>query len=134
MKRYLNTGVKRDKSGVRVYNTTFYPTIPIDDSDQFIYTKFGDRIDALANQYYGDVTLWWIISKANGIKGQAGLKPGLLLRIPGNITQIISDFNALNSGATTSGGTSSGGSGGTGDSSGGGTSGGGSGGGTGGGY
>ena len=134
MKRYSNTGIKRDKSGVRVYNTTFYPTIPIDDSDQFIYTKFGDRIDALAYQYYGDISLWWIISKANGIKGQAGLKPGLLLRIPGNITQIISDFNALNSGATTSGGTSSGGSGGTGGSSGGGTSGGGSGGGTGGGY
>ena len=38
MKRYSKTGIKRDKSGVRVYNTTFYPTIPIDDSDQFIYT------------------------------------------------------------------------------------------------
>ena len=127
MKRYSNTGIKRDKSGVRVYNTTFYPTIPIDDSDQFIYTKFGDRIDALANQYYGDVTLWWIISKANGIRGQAGLKPGQLLRIPGNVTRIVSEFRELNQGATTSGGTSGG-------SSGGGASGGGSGGGTGGGY
>jgi len=130
MKRYSNTGIKRDKSGVRVYNTTFYPTIPIDDSDQFIYTKFGDRIDGLANQYYGDVTLWWIISKANGIRGQAGLKPGQLLRIPGNVTRIVSEFKELNQGATTSGGTS----GGSGGSSGGGASGGGSGGGTGGGY
>ena len=125
MKRYSKTGIKRDKSGVRVYNTTFYPTIPIDDSDQFIYTKFGDRIDALAYQYYGDISLWWIISKANGIKGQAGLKPGQLSRIPGKIQNIISDFNTINQGSTSSGGTSSGG---------GSTSGGGSGGGTGGGY
>ena len=112
MKRYSNTGIKRDKSGVRVYNTTFYPSIPIDDSDQFIYTKFGDRVDALANEYYGDVTLWWIISKANGIKGQAGLKPGQLLRIPGQVEEILSNFRDLNGGGTSGGGTSSGGSGG----------------------
>ena len=126
MKRYSNTGIKRDKSGVRVYNTTFYPSIPIDDSDRFIYTKFGDRVDALANEYYGDVTLWWIISKANGIKGQAGLKPGLLLRIPGQVEEILSNFRDLNGGGTSGGGTSSGGSGGS--------SGGGSAGGSGGGY
>ena len=131
MKRYRNTGTKRDKSGVRVYNTTFYPTIPIDDSDKFIYTKFGDRVDALANEYYGDVTLWWIISKANGIRGEAGLRPGKLLRIPGNVSRIVSEFRELNQGATISGGTS-GGVGGS--SGGGGASGGGSGGGTGGGY
>ena len=126
MKRYSNTGIKRDKSGVRVYNTTFYPSIPIDDSDQFIYTKFGDRVDALANEYYCDVTLWWIISKANGIKGQAGLKPGQLLRIPGQVEEILSKFRDLNGGGTSGGGTSSGGSGGS--------SGGGSAGGSGGGY
>ncbi len=126
MKRYSNTGIKRDKSGVRVYNTTFYPSIPIDDSDRFIYTKFGDRVDALANEYYGDVTLWWIISKANGIKGQAGLKPGQLLRIPGQVEEILSNFRDLNGGGTSGGGTSSGGSGGS--------SGGGSAGGSGGGY
>ena len=126
MKRYSNTGIKRDKSGVRVYNTTFYPSIPIDNSDQFIYTKFGDRVDALANEYYGDVTLWWIISKANGIKGQAGLKPGQLLRIPGQVEEILSNFRDLNGGGTSGGGTSSGGSGGS--------SGGGSAGGSGGGY
>ena len=126
MKRYSNTGIKRDKSGVRVYNTTFYPSIPIDDSDQFIYTKFGDRVDALANEYYGDVTLWWIISKANGIKGQAGLKPGQLLRIPGQVEEILSNFRDLNGGGTSGGGTSSGVSGGA--------SGGGSAGGSGGGY
>ena len=113
MKRYSNTGIKRDKSGVRVYNTTFYPSIPIDDSDQFIYTKFGDRVDALANEYYGDVTLWGIISKANGIKGQAGLKPGQLLRIPGQVEEILSNFRDLNGGGTSGGGTSSGGSGGS---------------------
>ena len=116
MKRYSKTGIKRDKSGVRVYNTTFYPTIPIDDSDQFIYTKFGDRIDALAYQYYGDTSLWWIISKANGIRGQMGLKPGTLLRIPQDVTRIIENFNTINEEdiGTSGGGTSSSGGGGTG--------------------
>ena len=108
MKRYSKTTKSKEiRVGVRVYNTTFYPTIPIDDSDQFIYTKFGDRIDALYYQYYGDISLWWIISKANGIKGQAGLKQCYcqLLRIqnlPGKIQNIISDFNTINQGSTSS--------------------------------
>ena len=72
------------------------------------------------------MTLWWIISKANGIKGQAGLKPGQLLRIPGQVEEILSNFRDLNGGGTSGGGTSSGGSGGA--------SGGGSAGGSGGGY
>mgnify|MGYP001294063286 CR=1 FL=1 len=125
MKRYDTTPKKTDKSGARVYSTTFYPEIPIRDTDIFITSVFGQRLENLAYKYYGDTSLWWIISKANGIKGQAGLKPGQLLRIPGKIQNIISDFNTINQGSTSSGGTSSGG---------GSTSGGGSGGGTGGGY
>ena len=49
-----------------------------------------------ANRYYGDVSLWWVIAKANGIKGKAALTPGDVLRIPGNINRIIENFNNLN--------------------------------------
>jgi len=132
--RYQTTKTKKSKEGFRTYTTTYYPNIPISDSDTFILAKEGSRLDSLANEYYGDTKLWWVLAKSNGIRGKIALKAGELIRIPGNITKIISDFNTLNDGATTSGGTSSGGSGGTGGSSGGGTSGGGSGGGTGGGY
>jgi len=96
MKRYETTPIKTDKSGIRVYSTTYYPDIPLDDSDEFISVIDGDRVDLVANRYYGDVSLWWVIAKANGIKGRAALTPGDVLRIPGNINRIIENFNDLN--------------------------------------
>ncbi len=96
MKRYETTPIKTDKSGIRVYSTTYYPDIPLDDSDEFISVIDGDRVDLVANRYYGDVSLWWVIAKANGIKGKAALTPGDVLRIPGNINRIIENFNNLN--------------------------------------
>ena len=96
MKRYTRTRKKLDKSGVRVYTTTYYPQIPIEDSDTFIYTKDGDRFDTLAYKFYGDSTYWWIIAKANGIRCKLGLKPATPLRIPGNIAEVLRKFNALN--------------------------------------
>ena len=96
MKRYTRTRKKLDKSGVRVYTTTYYPQIPIEDSDTFIYTKDGDRFDTLAYKFYGDSTYWCIIAKANGIRGKLGLKPATALRIPGDIAGILRKFNTLN--------------------------------------
>ena len=96
MKRYSTTRKKVDRSGSRVYATTLYPEMPIENSDQFIYTKEGDRLDKLADKYYGDHTLWWILAKANGIRGKIALEPSELIRIPGNSTQIIQKFKNLN--------------------------------------
>ena len=96
MKRYSTTRKKVDRSGSRVYATTLYPEMPIENSDQFIYTKEGDRFDTLAYKYYGDSTYWWIIAKANGIRGKLGLKPGTPLRIPGDIAGILQKFNTIN--------------------------------------
>ena len=109
MKRYNSTETKIDKSGVEVYRTTYYPPIPIQDSDTFIYSVDGDRLDSLAYKYYGDNTLWWIIAKANGIRGKIALTPSEVLRIPGDITTILENFRELNeSGGTSSGGSSGG--------------------------
>ena len=96
MKRYATTKQKLDKSGIRVYSTTYYPEISIGNSDAFIYSKEGDRLDTLAHSYYGDNTLWWIIAKANGIRGKIGLEVATPLRIPGNITTIIEKFRHIN--------------------------------------
>jgi len=96
MKRYSTTRQKFDKSGVRVYSTTYYPEIPIDNNDVFIISKEGDRLDNLAHKYYSDNTLWWVIAKANGIKGISALRPGENLRIPLNIQKIIENFRNIN--------------------------------------
>ena len=96
MKRYSTTRAKFDKAGFRVYGTTYYPEIPIENGDKFIYSKFGDRFDLLAYRYYGDTTLWWIIAKANAIRGKAALKIGTIVRIPSNIADTIDRFRNLN--------------------------------------
>jgi len=94
--RYSNTKVKRDKSGIRVYKTTYYPDIPISDNDQFIYPRYGERLDLLAHRFYGDVTLWWVIAKANGLKGKVFVPQDTEIRIPGNVSKVLEDFNNLN--------------------------------------
>ena len=95
--RYSNTKVKRDKSGIRAYKTTYYPDIPIRNEDQFIYPRFGERLDTLAYNFYGDSTLWWVIAKANNIRdGSYAVDPSKKIRIPMNLPEILSDFRRIN--------------------------------------
>ena len=96
MKRYATTPKKIDKSGIRVYGTTYYPEILVSDGDIFIYPTDGDRLDTLAHKYYGNTTLWWVIAKANGLKGKPALSADEIIRIPGNITDIIEKFVNIN--------------------------------------
>ena len=96
MKRYSTTRRKLDKSGVEVYRTTYYPQIPISDNDKFVRPVDGDRLDTLAYRYYGDITLWWVIAKANGIKGKVVTSVDEVLRIPGDISRIIENFRNIN--------------------------------------
>ena len=96
MKRYSTTRRKLDKSGVEVYRTTYYPQIPISDNDKFVRPVDGDRLDTLAYRYYGDITLWWVIAKANGIKGKVVTSVDEVLRIPGDISRIIENFRKIN--------------------------------------
>ena len=96
MRRYDGTPIRLDKSKVKVYGTTYYPKIPIENSDKFIFTKVGDRLDLLAYEHYDDTSLWWIIAKANGIRGKIALEPATLIRIPGEVTSILEEFEDLN--------------------------------------
>ena len=69
------------------------------EDDVFLLTLRGDRLDNLAYQFYGDPTLWWILSVANPDLPNDSLYPtlGFQLRIPNNVNQILSDFEQLNS-------------------------------------
>lgn len=96
MKRYDNTRTKIDKEGKKVYTTTYYPDIPLSNLDQFIQTKDGMRLEQLAQTFYGDSTLWWVIASANGIRGFTSLKSGTALRIPADIPSILQKFDSLN--------------------------------------
>ena len=98
MKRYSNISVKKTESGKRMYTTTRYTDIPRSFEDIYIYTTIGDRFDTLAQQYYGDSSLWWIISTANDSTLQNSLTPpiGSQIRIPSNPTPIIAEYEIIN--------------------------------------
>ena len=95
--RYSNATIKKDKDGKRSYKPTFISNIPISDSDIFIYTRVGDRLDILAQKYYNDSNLWWIIAKANQIKSGKIVPPKeQQIRIPMNMGAIAESIR-LNS-------------------------------------
>jgi len=87
--RYKYTKIKLSRDGNRVFKPTLYPKIPIRDSDIFIYPRFGDRLDNLAYKYYNDVSLWWIIAKANN------LDVNKQIRIPTETESILNDLRDL---------------------------------------
>ena len=96
--RYTNSKIKKDKDGKRYYKPTIVPNIPIKDSDIFVYPVFGDRFDTMAQRYYGDSNLWWIIAKANELSsGQISPPSDLKLRIPTQIDDILEAVNLSNS-------------------------------------
>lgn len=99
LKRYAFTDFEQneDKGNSRVRFSTIYPKVEIDTEDIYIYTKQQDRLDLLADKYYGDVNLWWIIAQANYLgKGSMNIPPGTKLRIPQNLDQIFGDLEKVN--------------------------------------
>ena len=94
--RYNYTKIKKNKKGNRAFKPTMYPSIPIRDSDIFIYPKFGDRLDNLAHKYYDDVSLWWIIAKANNLDAaHIGLEVDTQIRIPMEIEFILDELRDM---------------------------------------
>ena len=84
--RYLNNDTKKTPDG----KSKRLKKIPLSNDDVYVASQTGDRLDLLANQYYGSPAYWWIIANANNIHdGKLGLKDGTILRIPANHSEII---------------------------------------------
>jgi len=97
MKRYENIKVVQSPEGKQYRTTTIYPETPISENDYYIITTAGDRYDTLADQFYSDHTLWWVIASANNSeRASLIVEPGIQLRIPGNIDTIINNYNKVN--------------------------------------
>ena len=89
MNRYKNTKLyRRYENGILeapYYGQTITPVYDRDARDTYFYSREGDRLDLLANEFYGDVTLWWVIASANNLgKGTFTIAPGRLIRLPYN--------------------------------------------------
>ena len=89
----------KTSQGKRYYKPLRYPFISLSSNDIYILTTIGDRLDTLADQFYNDVRLWWIIANANPDivrRDSYSLKPNLEVRIPSNTSQILEDFKQIN--------------------------------------
>ena len=74
-----------------------YPQIPESIDDIYVITTYGDRYDILAQEFYNDSSLWWIIASANNYnKGSLNITPGVQLRIPGDKSQAILLYEQVN--------------------------------------
>ena len=83
----------------RIYKALKYPEIPLSIDDLYLITTDGDRLDLLADQFYQDVDMWWIIATANSSiirRDTFNLKPGLEIRIPIDTQGIMQSFESLN--------------------------------------
>jgi len=75
------------------FDSTILPKITRQPGDPVIIATNIDRLDLLANEFYGDARNWWIIADANNLgKGTLSVPPGLQLRIPrefGNMIELL---------------------------------------------
>ena len=92
--RYDNNKTQKLNDGRTVFRSRVYPNIPKSDNDIYIVTQTDDRLDTLANEFYKDSSLWWIIAAANKIhNASVACEDGTVLRIPQNYIEIKNNFN-----------------------------------------
>ena len=90
MSRYRFTKINKSKTSqdrpksYPKYGTTIYQSVPERNDDIFVISTEGDRLDLLAQQFYGDQSLWWFIANSNNISTM-NVPAGTSLRIPNNI-------------------------------------------------
>ena len=83
--RYQFTKINQDR-----YRISRYPKFPKQQSDLYIISREGDRLDLLANEFYEDPRYWWVLAEANNVgKGTMAVPSGLQLRIPFPITDLL---------------------------------------------
>lgn len=98
MNRYQNiTLTKYNSTGSQYYLNNLYPDVEYTEDDNYVITTLGDRLDLLANNFYGDSSLWWIIASANALSGDSLYPPvGMQLRIPTDIRTILDSYKVIN--------------------------------------
>jgi len=101
MSRYSATPIITTQDNPkRRFTNVKYPDIPRDISDIYVFVTVGDRYDLLAQTYYNDSSLWWIISRANPQLPSDTLYPraGEQIRIPSysRVFNITAQFEFIN--------------------------------------
>jgi len=81
--RYSNIPTILKTGKGRVYDSVLLSNVDATDSDIVVITIQGDRLDLLANEYYQDPSMWWVIALKNDMTEiDISMKEGIVLRIP----------------------------------------------------
>ena len=64
--------------------THYMQDIPfnVDDVYYKVPHNLENRLDTISYNFYGDVSLWWVIAQASNIKNPLDVPKGTVLRIP----------------------------------------------------
>lgn len=92
------TGILKTKEGKQYFSSAIYPTLEENPNDIYVVTTMMDRLDLIADEYYGKPSYWIIIALANdGIgNGTLYVPAGVQLRIPFDPSQFDIEYNELN--------------------------------------
>lgn len=80
----MNNIKLKEFTNKKYYKNNIYKQIPFEDTDIYIITKIGDRLDTISQTYYGTPNHWKYIAALNNniTKGSIFPTPGTQLRIP----------------------------------------------------
>jgi hypothetical protein len=96
--RYQNIEIIKNNDGVRIYNQVYYPEIESQNDDYFIITSSQDRFDLIANDFWGNEKLWWVLPIINNLECDSMYPPvGFQLFIPKNIENFENECQKINS-------------------------------------
>ena len=69
--------------GMEVYRSLIPTKVNIADDDSMFIANEGDRLDILAQRFYGNSRYWFVLASVNDItNGSVHIVPGTQLRIP----------------------------------------------------
>lgn len=83
--------------GIPAYVQQLYPSVVLASNDYYIETGYNDRLDLIANDFYGDSTLWWVVAMANDLPGDSLFAPvGFQLRVPADLSVALGEYQEVN--------------------------------------
>jgi len=82
--RYRRLDILESVDKIKFFETQEKIEIPPSSDDKYHEVEHGEenRLDKIANRYYKNSTLWWVIAYVNNIKDPFYIKKGVVLRIP----------------------------------------------------
>ena len=85
LNRYLYTKKTKNKR----YETPTFSSFKRRATDMYVFSREGDRLDLLSQEFYGDPRYWWVIAQFNQKPTESHFQVGDIYYVPISIEQIL---------------------------------------------